>query len=200
MSHELVMDVAAPPDDLIFVGGVREYRANCQVGQFVVGNEMKGSKLIMEVIGAMPIEAALFNYPYQKWLIVIFADQQRVVSRVLFKTESLDNFLETFRQVTAEKPFNSVQIECSMQKRSGTIKDERGEAKPVNYFAVEFAVSGPAKHIDSVKRFKAVHGAQFGAEMYAIEKPVAPPPVTAMVDVNTGEILTAPATRAIAKS
>lgn len=62
---------------------------------------MVGPRLRMEVIAAKFIEDELFGYEWQKWLNVIFADPDGVVSSIMFKTESMDNFLELYRESLA---------------------------------------------------------------------------------------------------
>lgn len=187
--NELIIDTPALADELIFVGGVREYRANCKIGQFVVGQESRGAKLVMELIGVQPIDAQLFNYPRQKWLVVIFADEKKVVSRILFKTESLQNFLEMYREVSAKhEALNTLEISAVMAKRSAIVEDDDGEQKQANYYAVEFAATGPAKYLAASSRFRSQYSELFG-EMYAIEKPAADTPPPVLVDASTGEIL-----------
>lgn len=185
MNAELIIDAVAPADELIFIGGCRQYKPNCQTGQFMIRDSAIGPKLLMEVIGAKVIEAELFDYPFQKWIVVVFADSSRTVSQILFKTESLDNFIELYRKVATEKPFGSVRIQAVMSKRSGMIKDDKGEAKPTNYFAVEFEVAGNAVFYQEALRFRKQH---FTPELYLVrsEKAVLLPPV---VNTETGEIL-----------
>lgn len=186
MNAELIVDAVAPSDELIFIGGCRQYKPNCQTGQFMIRDTAIGPKLVMEVIGAKVILAALFDYPFQRWAVVVFADTSRTVSQILFKTESLDNFIELYRQVATEKPFSSVRIQASMSKRSGMIRDEKGESKPTNYFAVEFEVVGDAVFQQETQRFRKQH---FTPELYLVhaEKPALPP--ASEVDTETGEIL-----------
>lgn len=173
--RELIVDSVAPSDELFFIGGCRCYKPNCQTGQFMIRDASIGPKLVMEIIGAKVIEAELFDYPFQKWAVVVFADAWRTVSQILFKTESLDNFIELYRKVAAEKPFGSVRIEARMAKRSGMIRDDKGESKPTNYFAVEFEVVGDAVFYAETQRFRQQH---FTPDLYSVrsEKIALPSP------------------------
>jgi hypothetical protein len=87
---------------LVFTGSARQYRADCQAGQFKIGaSRMVSGTLKLELVAARLIEGEFFGYPYQKWINVIFVDPDGIVSSVLFKTESMDNFLEVHRQAIA---------------------------------------------------------------------------------------------------
>jgi hypothetical protein len=59
---------------------------------------MRGNKLDLEIVGAQVSEGEYFGYPLQKWLALLFIDPEGVLSSILFKTESLDNFEEMRRQ------------------------------------------------------------------------------------------------------
>src|SRR5512144_499015 len=90
---EEVIDRNAHP--LVFTGSARQYRADCQLGQFKIGaSKVVSGTLKLELMAARVLEGALFGYPPQQWLNVIFVDADGIVSTVLFKTESMDNFLE----------------------------------------------------------------------------------------------------------
>lgn len=136
-------------NELLFVGSPRQWRADCQAGQFKIGSSrMVGPRLRMEVIAAKFIEDELFGYEWQKWLNVIFADPDGVVSSIMFKTESMDNFLEVYRESLAtETPLTQLVIEAAMSKRASK---ESGNG----YYAVEFAVGGPGKYSLAVAAFR----------------------------------------------
>lgn len=136
--------------ELLFVGSARQWRADCQAGQFKIGaTRMVGSRLKMEVIAAKFVEDELFGYEWQKWLNVIFADPDGVVSSVMFKTESMDNFLEVYRESLASgTPLTGVVVEAVMSRRASK---ESGNG----YYAVEFSVIGPGKYTQAIAAFRA---------------------------------------------
>ena len=75
--------------------------SDCQAGQFKIGaTHFRGPKLDMELIGAQISEGEYFGYPLQKWLALLFVDPDGVLSCILFKTESLDNFEELRRTLS----------------------------------------------------------------------------------------------------
>ena len=113
----------------------RQYRSDCQAGQFKIGaSTMKGQKLDMELIGAQLSEGEYFGYPNTRWLAILFADQEGVVSTILFKTESLDNFLEVQRAVRLKnETLLGKCLRATMSKRSS-------RANGNSYFAVEFEI------------------------------------------------------------
>ena len=82
----------------ILADSIRQWRSDCQAGQFKIGSTtFRGSKLEMELVGAQISEVEYFGYPNQKWLGVLFVDPDGVLSSILFKTESLDQFEELRR-------------------------------------------------------------------------------------------------------
>lgn len=136
-------------NELLFVGSPRQWRADCQAGQFKIGaTRMVGPRLRLEVIAAKFIEDELFGYEWQKWLNVIFADPDGVVSSVMFKTESMDNFLEVYRESLATNtPLTQLVIEAVMSRRASK---ESGNG----YYAVEFTVIGPGKYTPAIAVFR----------------------------------------------
>lgn len=136
-------------NELLFVGSPRQWRADCQAGQFKIGaTRMVGPRLRLEVIAAKFIEDELFGYGWQKWLNVIFADPDGVVSSVMFKTESMDNFLEVYRESLATNtPLTQLVIEAVMSRRASK---ESGNG----YYAVEFTVIGPGKYTPAITAFR----------------------------------------------
>lgn len=147
---ELTMDVtseALNTKELRYIGVPRQYRADCKAGQFKIGaGRMIGKSIKMEIIAARFVEDELFGYPFQKWVNVIFADEKGTVSSVMLKTESLDNFLEAYRQAFEQnKSLVTVQLEASMSSRS----NDNGK-----YFAVEFAIVGDGKFTEAITAFR----------------------------------------------
>jgi len=113
-------------------GRPREYRADCKAGMFKIGeSKITGNELNIEILSCDTFEAELFNYPRQQWLQIIFVDTDNIVSHVLFKNESLDNFIEMFRDLSKDKKaLGSGIIKATMNKRS----NDTG-----TYYAVEFS-------------------------------------------------------------
>ena len=86
-------DVTKLESGQILADSVRQWRSDCQAGQFKIGSShFRGPKLDMELVGAQISEGEYFGYPLQKWLAILFIDPDGVLSSVLFKTESLDQF------------------------------------------------------------------------------------------------------------
>lgn len=133
----------------ILADSIRQWRSDCQSGQFKVGaSTMRGSKLDMELVGARIEEGEFFNYPYQKWLALLFVDQDGVMSSILFKTESLDNFEELRRQYRLKgETLLGKTIRASMSKRAS-------KASGNSYFAVEFEVISDGKYAEAIAEFR----------------------------------------------
>ncbi len=114
-----------------FPGNPRQYRSDCKAGIFKIGeSEIIGNSIEMEIISFRDFDDAIFNYPYQKWLEIFFIDKDNVVSHLLFKTESIDNFLELLRKLMiAKKAIRKSIVTAKMSKRS----NDNG-----TYYAVEF--------------------------------------------------------------
>ncbi len=102
----------------------------------------------MELIGAQISEGEYFGYPHQKWLALLFVDHDRIVSSILFKTESLDNFEELRRsyRVKGESLLGKT-IRASMAKRAS-------KASGAGYYAVEFEVTQPGKYAEAIAQFR----------------------------------------------
>ena len=124
-----------PPqmDGIVYIPGrPRQYRADCKAGVFKIGeSKIIGNELKLEVLSFRTFEEQLFNYPYQSWLEVIFVDPDNIVGHILFKTESLDNFLNLTLDLGLEgKAIGTGIVTARMNKRS----NDNG-----SYFAVEFS-------------------------------------------------------------
>jgi hypothetical protein len=105
----------------------------------------------MELIGAQICEGEYFGYPFQKWLALLFVDPNGVLSSILFKTESLDNFEELRRQYRIKgETLLGKTIRASMSKRAS-------KATGNGYFAVEFEVVSPGKYADAIAQFRQLH-------------------------------------------
>ena len=152
MGNEILLEEVGLEDGQILADSVRQWRSDCQAGQFKIGsNTMRGNKIDMELIGAQISEGEYFGYPFQKWLALLFVDSDRVVSSILFKTESLDNFEELRRsyRVKGESLLGKT-IRAQMAKRAS-------KASGNGYFAVEFEVVSPGKYSEAIAKFRQQH-------------------------------------------
>ena len=134
----------------ILADSVRQWRSDCQAGQFKIGSStMRGNKLDLEIVGAQVSEGEYFGYPLQKWLALLFIDPEGVLSSILFKTESLDNFEEMRRQYRLKgETLLGKTIKASMNKRAG---------KTAAYFAVEFEIVSNGKYAEAIAQFRQLH-------------------------------------------
>lgn len=129
--------------------GVRQWRPDCKSGQFKIGaSNMRGQRLDMEIIAARSHYGSLFGYEPMWWVGLLFVDNDGVLSSILFKTESRDNFLELITTVkVAGKSILGNSVRASMSQRAGKGKDNEGNMIAITYFVVEFEISDkPAKY------------------------------------------------------
>jgi hypothetical protein len=148
VNTEILLEEAGLTDGQILADSIRQWRANCQTGQFTIGSSIvKGNKLDMELVGAQINEGEFFGYPNQKWLAILFVDQDRVMSSILLKTESLENFAELRREyfVKGESLLGKT-IRANMCKRAS--KTGNG------YYAVEFEVISDGVYADAIIQFR----------------------------------------------
>lgn len=139
-------NVALEEGKMMMIANPRQYRADCKAGAFKIGSsDMLGKTLKLEPITAKLTEDQLFSYKPQKWVEVLFVDEHGLVSSILFKGESMDNFLEIYRQVVLNKrSMIATQITARMSPRAG---------KKGAYFAVEFEIAGDGKYTDDIQSF-----------------------------------------------
>lgn len=105
----------------------------------------------MELIGAQVSEGEYFGYPHQKWLALLFVDPEGVVSSILFKTESLDQFEELHRRYRLKgETLLGKTIRANMSKRAS-------RANGNSYFAVEFEVISEGKYAVAISEFRKLH-------------------------------------------
>lgn len=119
----------------ILADSVRQWRSDCQAGQFKIGTgNFRGSKLDMELVCCALFDGEFYGYKPQRWLGLVFIDPESVLSTVLFKTESMDNFAELRRtyQLKGQSLLGKV-VRANMSKRTSMAL-----GKP--YFAVEFEI------------------------------------------------------------
>lgn len=140
------------PGEIMADDSPRQWRSDCQAGQFKIGGStMRGPKIDMELIGAQINEGEFFGYPRQKWLALLFVDPDGVVSSILFKTESLDNFEELRRQYRLKgESLLGKTIRATMAKRASM-------ASGKSYFAVEFEVVSDGKYAEAIAQFRQLH-------------------------------------------
>jgi hypothetical protein len=146
---EIALDETGLPEGQIMADSIRQWRSDCQAGQFKVGAAtMRGPKLDMEIVGAQISTGEFFAYPLQTWLAVVFVDPDGVLSSILFKTESLDNFEELRRQYRLKgETLLGKTIRAAMSRRSSRASGE-------SYFAVEFEVVSPGKYAAAIADFR----------------------------------------------
>ncbi len=150
MTEITLDDVSKLEPGQILADSIRQWRSDCQAGQFKIGaSTMKGQKLDLELVGAQVSEGEYFGYPAQKWLALLFIDPEGVLSSILFKTESLDNFEEMRRQYRLKgEILLGKTIKATMSKRAG---------KTASYFAVEFEVISNGKYAEAIAQFRQQH-------------------------------------------
>ena len=146
---EIMLEEVGLEAGQILADSIRQWRSDCQAGQFKIGSTtMRGPKLDMELVGAQISEGEYFGYPHQKWLALLFVDPDGVLSSILFKTESLDNFEEMRRQYRIKgETLLGKTIRASMSKRAS-------KASGTSYFAVEFEVVSPGKYAEAIAEFR----------------------------------------------
>lgn len=154
--QEIILDDVTKPEagQIMADSSPRQYRSDCQAGQFKIGSSiMKGQKLDMELISAqLSEESSYFGYPPMRWLALLFVDIEGVLSTVLFKSESLDNFAECVRtfRLKGESLLGKT-VRATMCKRASRAN---GNA----YFAVEFEViAKKGKFATAISEFKQLH-------------------------------------------
>jgi hypothetical protein len=152
MTTEIMLEEVGLEDGQILADSVRQWRADCQAGQFKIGaTTFRGAKLELELIGAQISEGEYFGYPRQKWLALLFVDPDGVLSSILLKTESLDNFEEMRRgyRVKGETLLGKT-IRAVMAKRASKVSGN-------SYFAVEFEVANAGKFAEAIAQFRQQH-------------------------------------------
>jgi len=77
---------------IINLGRPTPYRGDCQIGKFKIKANPVSDTLDFTVLAIRHLQGEFFNYEYQDWVEIIFADEKKIVSAMLLKTESMDNF------------------------------------------------------------------------------------------------------------
>jgi hypothetical protein len=153
MSNEIVLEEVNPlAEGEILADSVRQWRSDCQAGQFKIGSStMRGPKIDLELVGAQINEGEYFGYPFQKWLCLLFIDPDGVLSSIMFKTESLDQFEELRRTYRLKgETLLGKTIRASMAKRAS-------KASGNGYYAVEFEVVKEGKYAEAIAQFRQLH-------------------------------------------
>ena len=136
----------------ILADSVRQWRPDCKAGLFKIGSSKKvGERIDMELIGAQINEGEFYGYPPQKWLALLFVDPDGVLSTILFKTESLDQFEELRRtyRLKGESLLGKT-IKAKMAPRSS-------KATGNSYYIVEFEVVSDGKYAEAIAQFRQLH-------------------------------------------
>ena len=106
----------------------------------------------IEIIAAKMYRGEYYGYELQNWLSLLFIDPDGVFSEIKFKTESLANFEELYRQYRLRGlSLLGRKIRCSMAKRAS-------RANNGNYYAVEFEISADqGVFAEAIAEFRALH-------------------------------------------
>lgn len=149
---ELALDQTGVPEGQILADSIRQWRADCQTGNFKIGAAtLRGPKLDMEIVGAQISTGEYFGYALQAWLAVVFVDPDGVLASILFKTESLDNFEEVRRQHRLKgETLLGKTLRATMSKRASRANGE-------SYYAVEFEVVSNGKYAAAIADFRQRH-------------------------------------------
>ena len=149
---ELALDETGVPEGQILADSIRQWRADCQTGNFKIGAAtLRGPKLDLEIVGAQISTGEFFGYRLQTWLAVVFVDPDGVLASILFKTESLDNFEEVRRQYRLKgETLLGKTLRATMSKRASRANGE-------SYYAVEFEVVSNGKYARQIADFRQQH-------------------------------------------
>ncbi len=117
---------------IINFGKPTPYRPDCQMGKFKIKSNPISDNLNFTVLAIRNLQGEFFNYEYQDWIELIIVDDKRILSSMLLKTESMDNFgLTTKFILSSGKRLIDVMITGYFVKRRSTINNS-------NYFVLEF--------------------------------------------------------------
>ncbi len=153
MGNEIVLENITPlADNEILIDSVRQWRSDCQLGQFKIGTSLRGFRIEIEIIAAKNYSGEYWGYELQNWLCLLFIDPDGVLSQIMFKTESLSNFEELYRQYRLKgESLLGKKIRLTMSKRAS-------RANNGNYYAVEFEVcADKGNYAEAIAEFRAVH-------------------------------------------
>ena len=77
---------------IINLGRPTPYRGDCQMGKFKIKANPVSDTLDFTILAIRHLQGEFFNYEYQDWIEIIFIDEKKIISAMLLKTESMDNF------------------------------------------------------------------------------------------------------------
>lgn len=152
--NEIALDdiTKLEPGQILADSSVRQWRPDCTAGVFKIdGSKKIGERIDMELIGAQINEGEFYGYPLQKWLALLFVDPDGILSTILFKTESLDQFEELRRtyRLKGESLLGKT-IRVKMAPRSSKTTGN-------SYYIVEFEVVSKGKYAEAIAQFRQLH-------------------------------------------
>lgn len=117
---------------IINLGRPTPYRGDCQIGKFKIKANPVSDTLDFTVLAIRHLQGEFFNYEYQDWVEIIFADEKKIVSAMLLKTESMDNFgLTTKFILSSGKRLIDVIITGYFVKKTSVVNKS-------TYYAIDF--------------------------------------------------------------
>lgn len=117
---------------IINLGRPTPYRGDCQIGKFKIKANPVSDTLDFTVLAIRHLQGEFFNYDYQDWIEIIFADDKKIISAMLLKTESMDNFgLTTKFILSSGKRLIDVIITGYFVKKTSVVNKS-------SYYALEF--------------------------------------------------------------
>ena len=117
---------------IINLGRPTPYRGDCQIGKFKIKANPVSDTLDFTVLAIRHLQGEFFNYDYQDWVEIIFADDKKIISAMLLKTESMDNFgLTTKFILSSGKRLIDVIITGYFVKKISVVNKS-------SYYALEF--------------------------------------------------------------
>ena len=124
--------VSLSKSGIINLGRPTPYRGDCQMGKFKIKANPVSETLDFTVLAIRHLQGEFFNYEYQDWIEIIFADEKKIVSAMLMKTESMDNFgLATKFILSSGKRLIDVIITGYFVKKTSVVNKS-------SYYALEF--------------------------------------------------------------
>ncbi len=117
---------------IINLGRPTPYRGDCQMGKFKIKANPVSDTLDFTVLAIRHLQGEFFNYEYQDWIEIIFIDEKKIISAMLLKTESMDNFgLTTKFILSSGKRLIDVIITGYFVKKTSVVNKS-------SYYALEF--------------------------------------------------------------
>ena len=124
--------VSLSKSGIINLGRPTPYRGDCQIGKFKIKANPVSDTLDFTVLAIRHLQGEFFNYEYQDWIEIIFIDEMKIISAMLLKTESMDNFgLTTKFILSSGKRLIDVIITGYFVKKTSVVNKS-------SYYALEF--------------------------------------------------------------